>query len=126
MVDLTPDIPEGRQVVEAYGGGSFTVSGRAYRGSVLVLPERTLGWPIGSVETLTLESLAPLLERELAIEILLLGCGEKLVLVPGDLRREIRSAGPVLEAMDTGAACRTYNVLASEQRRVGAALIAIK
>ena len=125
MVDLTPSIPDGRQIVEAYGGGGFTVSGVQHRGSVLVLPERTIGWTVGNVEALTLESLAPLLERELAIEILLLGCGRKLVLIPAELRRQIRSAGPVLEPMDTGAACRTYNVLLSEERRVGAALIAV-
>ncbi len=125
MVDLTPSIPDGLQVVEAYGGGGFTVSGTGYRGSVLVLPERTLEWPVGGVEAVTLESLTPLLEPELAIEILLLGCGRKLVMIPAELRRQVRSAGPVLEPMDTGAACRTYNVLLSEERRVGAALIAV-
>jgi uncharacterized protein len=39
------------------------------------------------------------------------------------LRTELRAAGIALEAMDTGAACRTYNVLVAEERRVAAALL---
>ena len=59
------------------------------------------------------------------VEILLLGCGPRMAPVPRPLRETLRAAGIVIEAMDTGAACRTYNVLMSEGRRVAAALIAV-
>ncbi len=126
MTDVTPDIPLGRQLVEAYGDGGFTVSGTAYRGSILILPERTLGWPVADIGELTLESLEPILAEGGAIELLLLGCGARLAFISPDLRGQVRAAGPVLEPMDTGAACRTYHVLLAEGRRIAAALIAVE
>ena len=59
------------------------------------------------------------------VELLLLGSGQKMQLLPGVLRRDLRSAGVVVEVMDTGAACRTYNILLAEARRVAAALLPI-
>lgn len=125
MVDVTPMIPAGRQVVEAYGGGGFRVGGAAYQGSVLVFPDRVLAWSLGDIADMTLESLEPMLAGGEALEVLLVGCGTKAAFIPPALRKAVRAAGPVLEAMDTGAACRTYNVLLSEERRVVAALIAV-
>ena len=126
MTDVTPETPVGRQLVEAYGDGGFKVSGTAYRGSILVLPERTLGWPVADIGELTLESLEPILAEGGAIELLLLGCGARLAFIAPDLRQQVRAAGPVLEPMDTGAACRTYHVLLAEGRRIAAALIAVE
>ena len=129
MVDITPLLPGGRQIVESYGGGGFRVSGQRYQGSILVLPDRTLGWPVASFADITLDSLAPLVAApaagELRAELLLIGCGARLQLLPGDLRRALRAQGLVCEAMDTGAACRTYNVLLAEGRAVAAALVAV-
>lgn len=125
MVDITPMIPPGRQVVEAYGGGGFRVGGIAYRGSILVFPERTLAWSVGDIAEMTLESLEATLTGYDGLEVLLVGCGTKLVFISPAWRKAVRAAGPVLEAMDTGAACRTYNVLLAEERRVAAALIAV-
>jgi len=59
------------------------------------------------------------------VEVLLIGCGPRMVLLPSALRRQIREAGIGMDAMDTGAACRTYNVLISEGRRAAAALIPV-
>ncbi len=125
MTDVTPAIPVGRQVIESYGGGGFDVSGTAYRGSILVLPERTLDWDVATIDELTFESLGPALAEAGAVDLLLVGCGPKLAFLSPELRREVRAAGPVLEPMDTGAACRTYNVLMAEGRQVAAALIAV-
>ncbi len=125
MVDVTPAVPAGRQVVEAYGSGGFRVSGLAYQGSVLVTPEATFAWPVADLGEVTAESLTGLPADLAGIEVLLLGCGPKTLPVSRELRQQIRAAGPVLEAMDTGAACRTYNILLAEERRVAAALIAI-
>lgn len=124
-MDITPLIPEGRQIVEGYGGGRFRISGAVHDGSVLVTPQRTLGWAVRRWEEVDLASLEPLFSLDEALEILILGCGPTIAQIPRPLREAVRARGPVLEAMDSGAACRTYNVLMSEERRVGAALIAV-
>ena len=59
------------------------------------------------------------------IELLLIGTGSKIVLLPSRLRAELRGLGLAIEVMDTGAACRTYNVLIGEERRVAAALLPV-
>ncbi|SMF76940.1 Uncharacterized conserved protein, contains Mth938-like domain [Tistlia consotensis] len=123
-MDITPRLPEGRQVVERYGAGRFRISGRAHEGSVLVTPEATLAWPVTTFAEITLESLEPLLLA--GLDVLLLGCGPKLLLPPKPLKQAVRERGAVLEPMDTGAAARTFNVLMAEERRVGAALIAVE
>jgi uncharacterized protein len=130
VVDITPLLPAGRQIVESYGGGGFRVSGQRHQGSILVLPDRTLAWPVASLAEITLESLAPLVAAapaagEPRAELLLIGCGPRLQLLPGALRRALRAQGLVCETMDTGAACRTYNVLLAEGRAVAAALVAV-
>jgi len=124
-MDITPAIPAGRQIVESYGGGGFRVSGTRHAGSILVLPERTLAWPIAAAAELNRDAFDPIIAVAAEIEILLLGCGEYMAFIAPELRQSLRTAGLVLEPMDTGAACRTYNVLMAEGRRVAAALIAV-
>ena len=125
-MDITPLIPIGRQIIESYGGGGFQIGAETLTGSILVRPERSpLSWQAGRLEEVTLDALTALWAGEAPPEVLLLGCGPKMLLPPSDLRRRVREAGPVLEPMDTGAACRTYNVLLSEGRDIAAALLAI-
>ncbi len=124
MVDITPLIPGNRQRIERYGDSGFTITGALWPSSVLVRPTQTLAWEVTSLADLTLDSLAPVLTGD--IDVLLLGCGAQIGLIPPALRKAVRDRGVVLEPMDTGAACRTYNVLLAEDRRVGAALIAVK
>jgi uncharacterized protein len=123
---VSPQVPAGRQLVEAYGDGGFRIAGITHKGSVLVMPERTLAWPVARIEEAGFASFAALLPHAGDIQVLLLGCGRRMTLVPAALRAELKQAGMVLEPMDTGAACRTYNVLAAEDRRVAAALIAVE
>ena len=124
-MDITPVVSEGRQVIESYGAGGFRVSGRRYEGSIIVFPEQTLAWPIRCFEDVTVQSFDMLERLPWRPEILLLGCGAAPALVPAALRRAVREKGMVLEPMDSGAACRTYNVLMSEERLVAAALLAV-
>jgi uncharacterized protein len=121
-MDLTPVIPSERQVIERYGASGFRVTGVAYPTSILVFPEATLPWSVADIGAVSAETLKPVLGRG-GVEILLLGCGARMVPVSPDLRQELRAAGMTVDAMDTGAACRTYNVLMAEDRRVAAALI---
>ena len=121
-MELTPVIPSGRQVIESYDTNGFRVTGIAYARSILVFPDATLDWPVSGIEDVTVATLQPVIERG-GIEILLLGCGPRMMPVPAVLRQALKAAGIGLEAMDTGAACRTYNVLLAENRRVAAALV---
>ena len=124
--DATPAIPPDRQLVQGYHAGGFTVAGVRHEGSVIVFPERTVAWPaVASLDDLTPQSLEPVRAAARGIDILLVGTGAKFLLVPPALRQAVRAWGPVVEAMATPAACRTYNVLLSEERRVAAALIAV-
>lgn len=96
-----------------------------HAGSVIVLPEATVPWDLRDPASLTIDSLAPVLDTEPGIDILLFGSGRDLVPVDEGLRAALREAGIAIEPMDTGAACRTFAVLAAEERRVAAALIAV-
>jgi uncharacterized protein len=126
-MDITPLVPEGRQIIEGYGNGGFRIAGAAHAGSMLVFPDRSEAWPVSDLASLTIETLAAVVAagRNGAVELLLLGCGPRLAPVPPALRVALREAGVGIEPMDTGAACRTYNVLMAEGRRVAAALIAV-
>ncbi len=121
-MDLTPIAPAGRQVIDSYGPAGFRVSGLAYETSVLVFPDRTLLWSVASFADVDEASLRPVVEHG-GVEILLLGCGRTMQPVPVTLRQALKGVGIGIDAMDTGAACRTYNVLMGEDRRVAAALI---
>ncbi len=121
-MDVTPLIPAGRQVIDSYGARSFHVSGAGYDGAILVFPDKTESWPVAALADVTAESLRPVIEHG-GVEILLLGCGRRMQPVRPALRQALRQAGIVVDAMDTGAACRTYNILLAEERRVAAALL---
>lgn len=120
-MDVTPLVAKDRQVIESYGASGFRVSGTSYDGAIIVLPHATQPWPVMAIADISAASLAPVIEA--GIQILLLGCGHRMQLVPPALRQELRAHGVVIDAMDTGAACRTYNVLLAEDRRVAAALL---
>lgn len=124
-MDITPAAPEGRQIIQAYGDGRFRVSGAVHEGGVIVFADRTLSWPVASLADVTVDSLEAVFARQPGVEILLLGCGARMVPVPLPLRLAVRERGLTLDPMDTGAACRTFNVLNLEDRRVAAALLAV-
>src|SRR5713226_8013716 len=109
-MDITPLVPAGRQVIEAYFAAGFRVSGMTYPGSVLIFADRTELWPVNDLAEAAPEHFAPVVAHG-GVEILLLGCGRRMAIVPLALRQSLRGAGIVVDAMDTGAACRTYNVL---------------
>ena len=124
-LDITPLVPAGRQVIESYGNGGFRVAGVFHTGSVIVLSERTLAWPVGAADPVTEATLAPLFAAAGSLEILAIGCGPRFLPLPEALRAVLRTRGIALEWMDTGAACRTFNVLWAEGRPAAAALIAV-
>ena len=122
-MDVTPLIPQGRQIIEAYGEGGFRISGRRVEGSVIVFPDRVVAW-VGDLSAGSLQEVAKAGQAG-SVELLLIGTGARMTRIDSTLRQTLRADGVVIEAMDTGAACRTYNVLMAEGRRVAAALIAV-
>ena len=109
--------------IEAYGNGGFRFAGMSHRGSILCLPSGIYAWEPS--EPLDVVCLEPALAEKGEMRVLILGTGGQQVFPAATVRRAVAEAGLALEPMDTGAACRTYNVLLAEGRSVGAALVAV-
>lgn len=124
-MDLLPRIPADRQVINAYGDGGFRISGTHWTEPVLVFPAQTLAWQVTSIADMTIEALEPVFGADPAVELLLVGCGPSMAFIRKDLRAALKERGVAVEGLDTGAACRTYNLLMGEGRRVAAALIPV-
>lgn len=121
---MTPSPPL-RHLIDAYGDMGFRLAGQRHEGSLLLVREERLAWLARDLGDVTIESLAPILAAGDEIELLLLGTGGRVRPPPGALVAALRERGLAVETMDTGAACRTYNVLVMEGRRVAAALLAV-
>ncbi len=124
MTEIASVEPGDRSVIQSYGEGRFRISGTVFAGSVIVLADAVLAWPDGDAGSVSLEGLAPVVDADPAVEILLVGTGDAMRPLDRDLKAALGRIGIVADAMDTGAACRTFNVLAGEDRRVAAALTA--
>jgi len=111
-----------KNAITGYGEGYVMVNRQRFERSLVVLPERILlDWPATSFEALAPEHLAALagLDRE----IILLGTGARLRFPRPEIMQALVQSGVGVEVMDVQAACRTYNVLLAEERRVAAALL---
>ncbi|MCC2652917.1 MAG: hypothetical protein K0Q60_3080, partial [Microvirga sp.] len=103
----------------------FRFADMSHRGSLLALPSGVRAWPVASMADLTDEVLDPIFTEGDALELLLFGTGLDIAVLPAAFRTRFREAGIGLDVMQTGAAARTYNILLAENRKVGAALIAV-
>ena len=113
-----------RQILQAYGRDGFRVSDVQWPGAVIVFPTRTVNWAVRTLADLTVEAFRPVGEAtDPPVELLLIGTGRRMVLLSSKLQAGIRALGFGIDVMETGAACRTYNVLIGEERRVAAALL---
>jgi uncharacterized protein len=115
----------GRFQIDAYGNGGFRFAEMSHRGSILALPSGIRAWDVTAPAQFSAAAFAPVFAEGEAIEILLVGTGRDVAGFPGDLRQRFRDLRIGLDVMQTGAAARTYNVLVAENRKVGAALIAV-
>ena len=115
----------GRYPIDAYGNGGFRFAEMSHKGSILALPSGIRAWGVRSSTELSEETLAPVFQEGDALELLLLGTGIDVTFVPEGLRWRFREARIRLDVMQTGAAARTFNILVGENRKVGAALIAV-
>ena len=112
--------------VEAYGNGGFRFGGMSHRGSLLCFPDGIWAWPVTSIAELTATVLEPAFVRAGALDFFLIGGGRDPFVLPERLRQRFRDLSLSVDAMPTGAAVRTWNVLLAERRRVGAGLIAVE
>ena len=115
----------GRAPIEAYGAGGFRFAGMSHRGSIICLPSGIESWHARSSADLSSQSFSRFLDEQDRIETLLVGVGRTPIRLSTETLSLLRFAGMTVDAMDTGAACRTYNVLLAEERAVAAALIAV-
>ncbi len=123
-MDVTPLIKEGQQIIQAYAGGEFRVSSVKYNHAIIVQPHETIEWKnVNDFDALRLEDFQPLIDNSDDIDVVLLGAGSSMQFFNPKLKAELSKRGLVIETMDTGAACRTYNVLMAEGRRVVAAML---
>ncbi len=119
---FTQDSTSASHLIRAYAAGELSINHDTYRETVLVSATAVLRLP----EIRNLNDLAALdLKRVLALdpELVLLGTGPQQIFPAASFRGQFLTAGIGFEVMDTGAACRTFNVLVAEQRRVAALLM---
>jgi uncharacterized protein len=113
----------GRAPIDSYGAGGFRFAGMSHRGSLLCLPSGIYGWePSLPIDEASLERV---IAEAADIDTLLVGTGKSIVPLAPALKETLRGERIVAEAMSTGAAVRTFNVLLAESRAVAAALIAV-
>jgi uncharacterized protein len=120
-----PHLP--RQVlIDAHGAGGFRFRGMSHRGSVLCLPQGIWAWPVVSAGDVSNETLSRVFAASPDLDFFIIGSGIIPWQPPDELRTRFREVHVSLDAMATGPAVRTYNVMLMEGRRVGAGLIAIE
>ncbi|MEO6015088.1 MAG: MTH938/NDUFAF3 family protein [Devosia sp.] len=113
-------------VIEGYGNGGFRFAGMSHRGSLLCLPSGMHAWPVTVPGEISLDNLAPLFEIAEQIDVLMVGLGADITGFDKSIRQTLRERNIIVEAVATGGAVRTYNILLGESRAVGAALIAVE
>jgi len=119
-----PHLPR-QTLIDAHGGGGFHFAGLSHRGSLLCLPDGIWAWPVATPAAVTDAALAQVLAQGENLDFFILGTGTAPWTVPEPLRLQFREAHISVDAMTTGPAVRTYNVMLMEGRRVGAGLIAV-
>lgn len=112
--------------IEAYGNGGFRFAGMSHQGSLLCLPTGMHAWNVTAADGVSLESLTPVLAVADRIDVLFIGLGANIAPIDPVIRAALRERQVIVEAIGTGGAVRTYNVLLAEQRAVAAALIAVE
>ncbi|MBO9654386.1 Mth938-like domain-containing protein [Agrobacterium sp. SOY23] len=125
-IEIRPAHFPGRAPIDAYGNGGFRFADMSHRGSLLLLPSGIYGWEPVDAKELTVAHFEKVLAEAQDIEVLLIGTGDGMRVLPKELRAAFKEAGISVDPMSTGAAVRTYNIMLSESRAVAAALIAVE
>lgn len=122
MATLDLDNNQSRYQIRAYKPGTLRVNDKTITDSIIITANELIeNWQPHTIQELTAESLTPIIT--LKPDILLIGTGATLVFPPSEIYGHIINLGIGVEIMDTSAACRTFNALTAENRKVAAALI---
>jgi uncharacterized protein len=111
--------------IDAYGNGGFRFASMSHRGGLLCLPSGMHAWDVTGPKDISLENLAPVFAVADEIDVLLVGLGQDIAGFDPAIRAALRERKIIVEAVATGGAVRTYNILLGEKRAVAAALIAV-
>ncbi len=123
-MDVTPLVRAGLQLIQSYSDKGFKITGTAHESAVFVFADETRSWPdVTDLESLNNHSFDALVAQKDKIDVLLIGTGKRMKPLPSALQQYLQENGLYPDVMDTGAACRTFNVLVAEGRRVVAALL---
>jgi len=125
MTDITPLIPAGKKIIESYGAGAFKVTGEKFENNIIIFPDSIHKFQASNIENAKPEDIAEIEKKADEIEVLLVGCGKNTEFFSNEIEAKLKSKNISIDYMDTGAACRTYNVLLSEERKVAVVLIAV-
>ena len=109
--------------IRSYADRIITVQNTEYSSSLIVTPEQILSWPLSNISELNSAQFSPVFELDFQPELVILGTGETLVFPDAKQTQTLINAQIGLEVMDTAAACRTFNVLADDGRKVVAFLL---
>lgn len=115
----------GTAPIDAYGNGGFRFAEMSHRGSIICLPDGIIAWDVASLDDISPAAFAPVFKAGPKPELFLFGMGERLKPISAGVRLAFLDHKIRIEAMDTGAAARTYNVLLLEGRSVAAGLLAV-
>lgn len=105
-------------LIQRYTDGKITISNTEYSSSLIVTPDAVRSWPLDNLAALSSDDFSAVFELDYQPEIVILGTGENLHFPTADQTQALINAQIGLEVMDTAAACRTYNVLADDGRKV--------
>jgi len=104
--------------IEGYGPGFFRIAGVAHDAPVLIAPGHVVAWA-------GYDDPGPLLQMAGQVDVLLVGTGPEIAPIPADLRTRLEAAGLGVDIMASPTACRTYNLLLADARRVAVALLGV-
>jgi len=131
VMDITPLISADQQVIQSYSKGCFKINQIIYDSPVIVYTDRVEPWEFGGgfnglLSDIAADDFEPLFKNATELDIVLFGCSTSFSVDTRKLVLGLKEKGLVVDVMDTGAACRTYNVLMADGRRVAAALIPVQ
>ena len=122
-MDITPEAAANLIQVEGYGDGGFRLNGRRFEGTVCLLPSGISSPEVQAVGDLDGSNWPQeIFDQAAELDVLLVGTGATMVLIPKVAKQALSAAGLHCEPMNTGAGCRTFNVLVLDGRKIGALL----
>jgi len=121
-MDLTQQPPGGQNHIQSVSDHEIRIAGEVHTRALVVTADSLLdNWPVNKPEDIAAENLEPILA--LRPEVVLIGTGKQQVFLEPELLMLFYRSGVGVEMMTTQAACRTFNVLLSDNRKVAAALL---